>query len=140
MGLFDVVSRSSSRLGCCIRSSRLVLAIHFLFASQAGAQDCQFFLLPRYEGPAVNLQIGQSQEGGAGNSGDPCISFRVLSLDAAIRIDVLDRVEGETGDYPHVFLYSAESNAHSFGTDQYCGRNVRVTCLRRTARFGLPPI
>ncbi len=77
----------------------------------------------------VDLYLGgPAQVVKADDDHPPCVSFQVFSPNVAIKITVLDQVLGRSGPY-ELFIYSEVSQPQYFGTDQYCGRNLKVECV-----------
>lgn len=85
----------------------------------------------------VDLYVGgPPQFVTADDDHDPCVSFQVFSPNVAIKITVLDVVRGkggpqtgEPGGPYELFIYSEVSQPNYFGTNQYCGRNLKIECI-----------
>lgn len=85
-----------------------------------------------HDGQSFALDLGQSRDVLTPGCDCPCISWQINTPGTAIRIDMLDK-DSYNGRYEHMFMYSVRSlpppTNGIYGTPQYCGHNVRVSCV-----------
>jgi hypothetical protein len=111
----------------------LTIGLLCLSKTMVFAQDAIYYEHNYYSGTAHSMYIGDHfryVSGGDDNGG----SFVILNPNAAIKIIMLDPVNGDAGPYKQMFLYADSIIYQPFiaaGTSQYCEHNLEVRCFRK---------